>query len=458
MLDRFFQRCLEDDSIAERLAELFSLWPAEIDRFLSLLDSGSLAQFQELTGRRVTRSGLARDARTLDYLVGVHRKSSDRFLRHFQAAMERYPQFLLQLRNPAELRGMAEVLYGQAERFSDQFSRRDWLEAYCDLETARLGLEFASGRPYPELLREYRTEMHVVLRSLYFLCRKELYALYGMEWSKRHSLGIFLEAGCVGFQPFDPSLRLVVLLFQEDEELERFFREVVSMFQRELARLDISASPYPEPSGTPLVPRRLPEQVDLFLRPVEAGTWSLERLAPLRFNRIVGTRGHGKRFSQEVAAPLVEPVRDRLDELMRQRLEELASALGSRPEDEPVDPYRMPGGVGDLERFYLLRCALRGGATLCDGAPACGFGDPGASDELKELNRNTALLQVLTMARRLLRSDLPEGKIDAAFVRSHAGILAWRPEIPDELIADPARHLSRLAERNVSLMRVSLEQ
>ena len=62
------------------------------------------------------------------------------------------------------------------------------------------------------------------------------------------------------------------------------------------------------------------------------------------------------------------------------------------------------------------------------------------------------------MARRLLRSDLPEGEVDAAFVRSHAGILAWRPEIPDELIADPAGYLSRLAERNVSLMSVSLEQ
>lgn len=112
----------------------------------------------------------------------------------------------------------------------------------------------------------------------------------------------------------------------------------------------------------------------------------------------------------------------------------------------------MPGGVADLERFYLFICARRGEATLCEDRPACLPDGSDAAPELVELGQGTAQLQVLLTLRRLLRSDLEPGTVDAGFIARYAGLLRRHPEVPEGLIQSPERHLTNLARRNLELM------
>jgi len=457
LVDLFLGRCEEEAGIAEKLAASFHLWPSEIQRFLTTLDGDRLARFAELA-RGKTGQQLREAGEHLSHLAGVHQACGDRYLDSLRAVVQLHPHTLRVLRHPSELRALADTFYGQAERFSDLFSRREWLEAYYHLETVRLGLDFMDGRPCHQLSHEYRLGMHILLRSLYFLCRKELYDLYHMEWSKRHSVGVYLEAGCLAFHPFDPLLRMIVLLFQEDDEMERFFREVVSSFQHELEGLRISVIPCPVDGEPDLVPRRLAAQRELLERRAEETGDSLKRLLPLKFNRIVGTRGHLRRFSAEVIEPLVRPVRGQLGTLLLDRLSERRSALAAWSEDEPVDPHEMPGGTRDLETFYLSRCALSGEPSLCDTQPACGIGDATAGPELVELGRSMAVFQSLAVARRLLRSEPDAGGIDAAFTRRHAAVLERRPEISREMIEAPTRHLHRLGRHNLDLVEALIER
>jgi hypothetical protein len=459
ILDTFLRACRDESRMAERLASLFEIRGLVLARFVADTDPQRLERFQHLMTGPISRQDLVESAHTLERLVEVCRECGDRYLASFRAALERHPRSLAQLRDPAAFRELADTLYGRAERFSDLFSRREWLEAYHRLETTSLGLEFLAGLPYEKLLRQYRTDMHILLRSIYFRCRKELYELHRLEWSKRHSLGVYLDAGCVGFQPFAARLRFAVLLFEEDAELESFFREVLTSFQTELGQLGIEATPFPETQDGRLAPVPLAMQRELFSRRIAAGGDALARLEPLRFSRVVGTHGHLQRYTAEVSEPLLAPVRERLAALVREHVDASASALAADRSAAgaagSVDPVEMRGGVRDLERFYLHLCALSGRPTLCDDEPACGVGDPARGEELAELYRNTVALQSVAAARRLLRWDSPggEGIVDAGFFRAHAGVLERRPELAGRVITDPLSELRRIGGRNLELMR-----
>jgi hypothetical protein len=458
ILDTFLSACRDEAEMTERLASLFETRGPVLARFVTDTDPQRLERFQRLVGGPVGRQDLADSSRTLQRLVEVHRVCGDRYLASFRAALERHPRALAQLRNPAAFREMADTLYGRAERFADLFSRREWLEAYHHLETTSLGLEFLAGLPYEKLLQQYRTDMHILLRSIYFRCRKELYELHRLEWSKRHSLGVYLDAGCVGFQPFAPHLRFAVLLFEEEVGLEHFFREVLTCFQTELEQLGFEAARLPATEDRGLAPVSLATQRELFSQRVAAGADALARLEPLRFSRIVGTHGHLQRYTAEVSEPLLAPVRGQLASLMQEHIEARVVALAASAGnscDHPVDPVEMPGGVRDLERFYLYLCALSGRQTLCDDEPACGAGDPARGEELAELYRNTVALQNVAAARRLLRWSSPqgEGTVDAGFFRTHAGVLERRPELAAHIGADSLSRLRELCERNLELMK-----
>jgi hypothetical protein len=348
---------------------------------------------------------------------------------------------------------MAERLYGRAERFADLFSRREWLEAYYQLETVRLGLEFMGGRSYRQLLQDYRLGMHILLRSLYFLCRKELYDLYGMEWSKRHTIGIFLDAGLVAFHPFDPSLRVCILSFRDDVGMERFFREVVSSYQEELGRLGISLESYPNCGEAPLEPRRLENQLELLCHSLADRDRLSDRLEILRFNRIVGTRGHLQRFCRDVVDPLITPQRSEIHNHLLERLDRISKGPLPWSENHSVDLRSMPGGMIDLERFYLFMSLLQGKTQ--EDELAIYSPDPAQSTEMRELNQNTCLLQILSTAGRLLNGALDAG-VTKEFIRTHATVLNRHTEVTEGLLKDPAKHLGWIAERNVGLMKEQL--
>jgi hypothetical protein len=63
---------------------------------------------------------------------------------------------------------------------------------------------------------------------------------------------------------------------------------------------------------------------------------------------------------------------------------------------------------------------------------------------------------VLATARRLLRSELAPGLVDAGFIAEHRAVLGRHPEVPDELLDDPDRALRALAGRNLELMAQAL--
>jgi len=453
MVDLFLERCRQVPAVAERLAAVFSLWPAKVNRFLSVLDRSELGHFLELAAGRVELGELIPAGVTLALLVEAYQVGSDRFLGPLRSATDRHPECLLQLARPSDLRSMADMLYGQAERFSDLFSRREWLVEFHQLDEARLGLEFLSGRPYLELVDEFRTNMHILLRSLYFLCRKELYDLYRLEWSQRHSIAVFVDAGCTGYQLFDRSLRMFAVLFQDDPELERFFREVVSSYQEELASLGFALTPFPAGGNGALIPYRLHEQLAKLERAAADTDDPLLRLQPFAFSRIIGTRGHLRRYTDEVVEPLVAPVRVELAELMRRRLDYLSEICG----DVAIDPLEMPGGLRDVELFALHRESRFDRSPRSTGTPACGPGTDGDSDLERELGSNRTLLQILAAARRLLHWEGQGTSVDAAFVRSYSEILARRPEVPEDLIAEPEACLRRIARRNLELMGRVLE-
>jgi len=450
MVDRFLSRWREESLSADRLASLYSLWPAEVYRFVSVLNDVQLDGLQIMLPGKIQRKELRDSGATLRRLVEVRRRASGYFLDHFRAAVDRHPQSLAHLGNPSELRIMAETLYGRSERFADLFSRREWLEAYYQLETVRLGLEFMNGRSYRMLLKDYRLGMHILLRSLYFLCRKELYNLYGMEWSKRHSIGIFLDAGLVAFHPFDPTLRVCILSFRDDEGTERFFREVVSSYQEELARLGFSLKSYPDCGAAFLEPRRLDNQLELLQSSLAARGHLCDHLEILRFNRIVGTRGHLQRFCCDVVDPLIEPRRSEIRGSLLERLDQVSKGPPAWPEGESLDLGAMPGGMADLERFFLFTSMLLGKTQ--EDELAIYSPDQARSAEMRELQQNTCLFQILSTAGRLL-NGAPDAGISREFIHIHASVLKRHSEVSGGLLEDPAAYLTGIAERNVGLMK-----
>jgi hypothetical protein len=456
-VDIFMSRCAEEPMIADRFAALFASWPTEVDHFLSLLGEARLERLGRLVSTEVSDPELACHAVNLRHLVQVHAVASETFMERFRSVARRHPQALRMLHDPAELKLLADTLYGQAEGLSDLFSRREWLEAYLDLEMVRLGLEMLGGAPFHRLLQQYRRGMHILLRSIYFMCRRELDDLYELEPSSRHLLGILLESGCKGFHPFDPQLRLEVLLFEEDAEVARFFGEVVASFGEELSRLGLEPTRLWDHSG-PLEPRRPSGLMGALLSTDDPASSAVERLAVLKLSRVVGTRGVLERFTREVVEPLLAPIRGQLRPLISGQIESRAAEAAAEPGgDDPLDLVTMPGGISDLEGFFLVVGAERGLVSLCNGHPACApDGSPGGA-QLEHLRRSAALFQTLIALRRLVRSELPGEGVGASFIHENEDLMRPHPEVPEELLRDPISHLRGVAAENLRQMRRFLE-
>jgi hypothetical protein len=136
---------------------------------------------------------------------------------------------------------------------------------------------------------------------------------------------------------------------------------------------------------------------------------------------------------------------------MIERLKKIGQSLQPWSEDEAVDLRLMPGGLGDLESFYLLLGSIRDG-TVCEDETSGLSAEALRSDEMEELRLNTCILQILLTAKRILRCRQPDTAIDGDFVQSHASILRRHREVPEGLFEDPAGYLFRLAKRNAVLM------
>jgi hypothetical protein len=463
-VDLFLDRCAEEPRMAESLASLLTLWPVAVDHFLSLLDAAQLGRLGRLAAAPVDDAELVRPARVLGLLILIRRRASPWLLDSFRAATRHHPEALSMLDDPSELGLLADTLYGQAEGLSDLFSGREWLDAYANLLAVRLGLELLGGEPYHRVLRRYRRGMHVLLRSLYFMCRRELEELYRVGRSRRHLACILVEAGCRGFHPFERRLKVRMMRFDDhdgeddgdDGETSRFFTEVAAMFAEELSQLGLSPSRL-----EPVRPRELVASFDaaLELEPDNARA-QLDRVQMLRLGRVVGTFGNLERFNQEVVGPILDPVRGRLGELMAGHIASRLVELDGL-EAGALDLEEMPGGIADLERLFLVIGSARGVDPFCEDPAACCLDGP-AGAALEPLRRGTAMLQVLLALRRLLRGRPGTGRsgaevVSAAFFEDHADLVARQPELARTLEGDPLARLRELGRANLEQMARALD-
>jgi hypothetical protein len=432
-LTLFLERCREEPAVVDRLAALHALWPGEVQRFVTVLDRPSLAQVHSIVGSGVQRQELVAAHTALVRLVELHQHASDWFLDRFRAAVERQPRVLKLLLRPDELRLLADTLYGQSERFADLYGRREWLGGFHDLTTVSLGLEFFAGGSCRQIVRRHRQSMHILMRSLFFLCRRELYTLYRREWTQRHSMAILIDEGCTAFQPFDPQVRLLVLLYQTDDDIKLVSREIVATYVNELGGLGIEVVPFVGDGAlAPAVPAAHFAALE--------GLDPLSRLEILRLRKLVGTHGHMRQYTESVVEPLLAPIRGELSELLREWVGTLAAAVGDGV-DRP-DPVLMPGGVNDVQRLLLFGCATGGGTSLCDEQPACAADGPGP---MAQLSRNLERLQVVAALRRLVH--------DPHAATSDQGlILARHQGLGGRLVEDPDAALAEIAAENVALM------
>jgi len=184
-------------------------------------------------------------------------------------------------------------------------------------------------------------------------------------------------------------LSCMVLLYRDDdEEIERFFGQVATSFQM---------APYPDDGQVTLIPRRLEAQRTMLEDLAARRSDPLEVLRAFNFSRIVGTRGHLRRFAAEVLVPMF------------------------------------------------------GGVSVCGAQPCC-MADDDPDGYMDALRDNMLLFQVLTTARRLLRGGESATGIGPDFVSAQRSVLERRGEVPPDVIDDPVPYLQRLGRQNLQLM------
>jgi len=336
--------------VVRKIAYVFNRFPHLINSYLSLGDEEVLRFYLEILQKKVYEKEIVAIIDELRYLIRIHLQSSLFFKRFFLRILNKYPETITLLKNPAQLEEFAAGIYSDVESMRTSQEKKKKLGDYYDFEMMRLGLKTLHGVSVEETNTDFTEFSDRYILTLFDICRREIDTQYTRRIITDDLLAVFAAGGHAREQAYDDDYDIIVLLNSDNPEMLSYCNKIITKMNGEIIkRGTIPHHRFADYFGRYVIRLKELEQLLGEKRP----DIFVEKSQMLGARLIVGSHRFAKEFVDRIVKTYIFDMKNEYITQMKQEISARHSATDSEFLDENNIKESI-GGLRDIEMMLLM--------------------------------------------------------------------------------------------------------